>query len=179
MAALIGTRLLVVATLAIGLACAERETADGLPARLAPSVTSDRGADLGPDDASIGAVRVSVDTGIANGAGTDNPVLVWINNQRYEITDDPARAFEPGGTVAGMLLGPGLPRTLGELRRSSIVLALDLGRAEIAASWYCDRAAVEVRLEGEEAYRPYLESRDVGWLSLDEPPRRAPAYALQ
>jgi len=36
-----------------------------------------------------------------------------------------------------------------------------------------------VRLEGRETYEPYLERLDVGWLSLNQPPRRSPAYALQ
>jgi hypothetical protein len=76
-------------------------------------------------------------------------------------------------------LRSGLPASLGALRRASILLTVDLGRAAAATSWYCERARVEVRLEGSEAWVPYLERRDVGWLSLDEPPRRSPAYALQ
>jgi hypothetical protein len=76
-------------------------------------------------------------------------------------------------------MGPGLPRTLGDLRNASIVLTLHLDRAEIGASWYCERSAIEVRLEGAEDFHVYLEARSIGWLSQDEPPRRSTSYALQ
>lgn len=139
----------------------------------------ERGAMLGPDDAPIAEIRVSLETGTANGAGSDNPVLIWIDNQRYKISNEPMQAFAPGVTSVATLMGPGLPRTLGGLRNASIVLTLHLDRAEIGASWYCERAAIEVRLEGSEDYQTYLEVREVGWLSQDEPPRRSTAYALQ
>ena len=139
----------------------------------------ERGALLGADDAPIAEIRVSLETGTANGAGSDNPVLIWIDNQRYKVSRQPTQAFAPGVTIVETLMGPGLPRTLGALRNASIVLTLHLDRAEIGASWYCERVAIEVRLEGAEDYQTYLEAREVGWLSQDEPPRRSTAYALQ
>ena len=139
----------------------------------------ERGALLGPDDAPIAEIRVSLETGTANGAGSDNPVLIWIDNQRYRVSTEPRQAFAPGVTSVATLMGPGLPRTLGGLRNASIVLTLHLDRAEIGASWYCERAAIEVRLEGTEDFQTYLDARGIGWLSQDEPPRRSTAYALQ
>lgn len=138
-----------------------------------------RTPELGADNAVVGAIRITLRTGTVNGAGTDNPVLVWFDNQRQEISRAPVQDFAPGASVEAVLTGTGLPRTLGALRRSSIVLTLHLDRASIGASWYCDLARVEVRLEGEEDYDRYLEVRDLGWLSQAEPPRRSPAYALQ
>lgn len=143
------------------------------------TLSRERGVDLGPDGARISAIRVAVATGTVNGAGTDNPVLIWFGDRSHELAEEPARAFTPGESVSATLIGGGVPETVGELRRSSILLTLHLGRAAIAASWYCDRVSIEVRLEGETDYRPYLERRDVGWLSLDEPPRRSPAFAPQ
>lgn len=139
----------------------------------------ERAPALGPDDALIDEIRVTVRTGTVNGAGTQDPVLVWFDNRPHELSRQPANDFAPGHTASASLLGRGVPRTLGELRRASIVLALHLDRAEIAASWYCERALVEVKLEGADGYETYLESADVGWLSQDEPPRRAAFYALQ
>jgi len=138
-----------------------------------------RAPDLGPEDAAIGALRVTVDTGSVNGAGTDRPVLLWLDNRPHALSDAPRGDFAPGATATATLRGSGVPVTLGALRRASILLTVDLGRSAIATSWYCARAALEVRLEGSAAWVPYLERRDVGWLSLDEPPRRSPAYALQ
>ena len=143
------------------------------------AVSLDAGAALGPDAAAIGSIRVTVDTGVRNGAGTTNPILVWFENRPYSLADDPLQAFRPGQSISAVLTGSAIPRTLGALRRSSILLTMHLDRAQITASWFCDRALIEVRLQGSEEYAPYLEDRGVGWLSLDEPPRRSTAYALQ
>lgn len=140
---------------------------------------SDRAPELGSDETPIGSLRITVETGVRNGAGTDRPILAWLDNARSALTDAPETAFASGKTVSAVLRGPSVPRTLGDLRRASIVLALDLSRAAIDVSWYCERALVEVRLEGSEEYRTYLDRRDVGWLSQNELPRRSPAYALQ
>jgi hypothetical protein len=134
---------------------------------------------LGPDDARIEEIRIQLETGTANGAGTDKPVLVWIGNHRHKLSRNPARDFAPGTGVTATLRGGDLPRTLGALRRASIVLALDLGSSAIASSWNCASARIDVRLADSDAFETYLENRDVGWLSLDEPPRRPPAFALQ
>lgn len=164
---------------ALGFAAAgacDRRTPGALPFAAA---AGERGAELGDDDAEIEEIRVTVETGTVNGAGTDKPVLVWFDNQPHKLSRNPSTAFLSGRTTSANLRGAGVPRTLGELRRASILLTLHLQRAEIAASWYCERAAVEVLLEGAGEHTVYLESRKVGWLSQDEPPRRSPAYALQ
>jgi hypothetical protein len=148
-------------------------------AGLAGSPPSERGAELGPDDSRIAEIRVTLETGTANGAGSDNPALLWIDNRRYKVTAEAAHTLAPGTTSTATLMGPGLPRTLGDLRNASIVLTLHLDRAEIGASWYCERSAIEVRLEGAEDFHVYLEARSIGWLSQDEPPRRSTSYALQ
>ena len=143
------------------------------------ALARERAPELGPDHTRIGRIRLTVETGTANGAGTDRAVLVWLDRQRHALGSPHEGAFSPGATATAILTGPGLPRTLGELRRASIVLALDLGRASIGASWHCRRARIEVRLEGSEEWLEYLTSQEVGWLSQDEPPRRSSAYALQ
>ena len=178
-AAAVGVLCGAVATLAALRGCgAGTSLVAGAPG-IAGSPSRERGAELGPDDAEIAEIRVSVETGTANGAGSQNPVRIWLDNRPFELSDAPERDFAPGRAVTTTLMGAGLPRTLGELRRASIVLALQLGRAAIAASWYCARAAIEVRLEGSKDAVRYLEVRDVGWLSQDEPPRRSPSFALQ
>lgn len=134
---------------------------------------------LGPDDALIDELRVTLRTGTLNGAGTQHAVQIWFDNRPQQLSRQPTVDFAPGHSVSASLLGRGVPRTLGELRRASIVLALRLDRAEISASWYCEHALVEVKLEGGEGYQTYIESDGVGWLSQDEPPRRSPFYALQ
>lgn len=173
---LVGFALGIIATLAFGPPLGEQASQwSGAPAGFAPEL----GAQLGDDSSRIGGIRVAVTTGRVNGAGTDNAVIAWFDNVPFELSDDPASAFTPGSRTSSVLSGPGLPRTLGELRRASVVLSLHLNHAEIGASWYCESASVEVRLEGSESYTPYLTAVDVGWLSQDEPPRRSPAYALQ
>lgn len=171
----VGGSLLTFALLSLG----ERGVGDGVPSERVAPPSEERRPALGPDEAEIGSIRVTVETGTVNGAGTDNPVVIWFDNQGHKLSDEPARAFVPGSRVSATLSGSGVPKTLGELRRTSIVITLQLNRAEIAASWYCERARIEVRLEGQEGYATYLESGSVGWLSQDEPPRRSPAYALQ
>ncbi len=172
----------LVGALAGALATAGLER-DGEPAAPGPHVallSAGRGAALGPDDAPIGGIRVTVETGVANGAGTHRPVLLWLDNAAHELGDGrAAEAFAPGARHTTTLSGPGLPRTLGALRQASLVLALSLGDAAIGASWYCERALVEVRLEGEETFAPYVERTDVAWLSMGEPPRKSPLFALQ
>ncbi len=54
-----------------------------------------------------------------------------------------------------------------------------LERATISASWKCRKLRIEVRRAGAESDVPYLERDDVGWLSLDAPPRKSLAFALQ
>jgi hypothetical protein len=138
-----------------------------------------RGAGLGPDGTRIEDVRVTLETGTLNGAGTDNNIALWFDNQRMRLTSTPGSAFAAGGTLTTTLAGEHVPRNLGELRRASIVLTMDLARASIASSWFCEDAKIEVRLEGDEDFRTYLDDGEVGWLSQDEPPRRSTAYALQ
>jgi hypothetical protein len=142
-------------------------------------VAKERGADLGADDAVIDEIRVTLETGTVNGAGTDNQVLIWFDNREHRIARDPTTAFAPDSVATKILIGKDVPGTLGALRRASIVLTLRLARAEIAVSWFCRRALIEVKLRGSDAFEPYLEDREVGWLSQDEPPRRSIAYALQ
>ncbi len=143
-------------------------------------LAAQRGAALGPDDARIGGIRVTLETGSVNGAGTHRPVLLWLDNEEHELGDGrPSEAFAAGARHTTILSGPGLPRTLGALRQSSLVLALSLGDAAIGASWYCERALVEVRLEGEASFSPYLDRSQIAWLSMGEPPRRSPLFALQ
>ncbi len=159
-------------------ACGPRDERGRVDLDATAFLSSERGAALGPDDTRIGGIRVVLETGVANGAGTTRPVLLWLNNRRFAL-GTPEEALDPGERSTTVLGGAGLPRTLGELRRSSLVLALELGDAAIGASWYCARAAVEVRLEGSEEYRRYLDRPEVGWLSMGEPPRKSPLYALQ
>jgi hypothetical protein len=142
-------------------------------------VAQERAPALGPDGTLIDEIRVTVRTGTVNGAGTQDAVKIWFDNRPQQLSRQPTRDFAAGATVSATLLGRGVPRTLGELRRASIVLALQLNRAEIGASWYCDRVSLEVKLAGADGYDTYLESDDVGWLSQDEPPRRSSFYALQ
>lgn len=137
-----------------------------------------RGPELGDDANEIGGVRVTVETSGANGAGSTNPIVVWFDNRGSRLADDPLAAFAAGHETTAVLTSK-IPRTVGELRSASIVLTMALERGAISASWKCRRARVEVRLVGEERYRPYLDRDDVGWLSLDEPPRRSLAFALQ
>jgi len=120
-----------------------------------------------------------VKTGVVNGAGTLKPILAWFDNQPFVLSRDAQQDFAPGVQTSAVLSGPGLPRTLGALRAASILLTVQLDRAEMGVSWYCDSASVEVRLEGSDDYRLYLSDTGVGWLSQDEPPRRSTAYALQ
>jgi len=136
-------------------------------------------AELGPDTAAIGNIRITVKTGVVNGAGTLKPILAWFDNQPFVLSRDAQQDFAPGVQTSAVLSGPGLPRTLGALRAASILLTVQLDRAEMGVSWYCDSASVEVRLEGSDDYRLYLSDTGVGWLSQDEPPRRSTAYALQ
>ena len=169
--------LVIAGVCAVG--CSPQDQARPIDPWPATFLSDERAPELGADETPIGSLRVSVATGTVNGAGTDNPVLVWFDNQRHELGEDPAAAFARGQEASAVLRGPGLPRTLGELRRTSILLTLHINRAEIGASWFCDRVRVEVRLEGEGNYTTYLERSDVGWLSQDEPPRRSTAYAIQ
>lgn len=143
------------------------------------TLAGERAPDLGPDDTPVQELRVTVETGTVNGAGTENPIVVWFGERRYELSQAPTRDFEPGRRTVLTLAGSRVPRTLGALRRSSILLTLQLNRAQMAASWYCSYASIEVLLEGRDDFATYLEKRDVGWLSQDEPPRRSPAFALQ
>ena len=136
-------------------------------------------SELGAPEREIGSIRVTVETGRRNGAGTDNAILVWFDNRRARISPPAERALAPGESESIVLSGDVIPQTLGALTNASILLTLDLGRAEIAASWYCAQALVEVRFAGSEEYVRYLEASEIGWLSQDEPPRRSTAYALQ
>jgi hypothetical protein len=178
-AAALGALAGAVATLVAVRACEVGSSRGTRAPGLAGSPEALRGAKLGPDDAEIAEIRVSVETGTVNGAGSQNPVLIWLDNRPFRLSDAPERDFAPGKVVTATLMGGGVPRSLGELRRASILMTLHLDRAEIAASWYCSRVAIELRLEGSEDTVPYLEVRDVGWLSQDEPPRRSPAFGLQ
>jgi len=178
-AAAVGALCGVAATLAAVRTCGAGSAFAPGASAAAAAPSRERGAELGPDDAEIAEILASVETGTANGAGSQNAVRIWIDHRPFELSDAPERDFAPGRAITTSLLGSGLPRTLGELRRASIVLTLKLDRAEIAASWYCARATIGVRLEGSEEAVPYLEVRDVGWLSQDEPPRRSTQFALQ
>lgn len=169
----------VLACLALALAAASCSRDAAERAAVSGDFAGERGAGLGPDDRVIDAIRVAVETGRANGAGTQNPVLVWFNNRGYRISRAPVEDFAPGTRAVVILHQEDLPHTLGELRRSSILLTLHLTRAAIASSWYCERATVEVKLADASDFQTYLNREAIGWLSQDEPPRRSPAYALQ
>lgn len=168
------------AALALTLACSgEPATGGGPPDASPPSFVGTRAPELGRDDTPLASIRVTLDTGTRNGAGTDNDVVLWIDNRRHGVSSQPAEDLAAGRSVSATFRGSSIPRTLGELRRASLVLTLQIERADIASSWYCERVLLEVRPEGAEEFATYLERRDVGWLSQDEPPRRSNAFALQ
>lgn len=110
-------------------ACSGPETGDARRRDGDAFLSSERGAEPGPDDAGIGAVRVTVETGTVNGAGTHNPVYV--------------------------------PATLGELRRTGIVLTLGLGRAEIGVLECRTSGARQIGIARAVDYEPAARSGPV------------------
>ena len=145
----VGRRALAIGLAALGFAGASCSTEPLAPDRqAADGFTAERGVGLGPDPTPIESLRVAVETGEVNGAGTQNPVLVWFDNRSHRLSRQPTADFAPGERVVATLYSEDLPATLGELRRASILLTLHLTRAAIASSWYCQAASVEVLLEG-------------------------------
>jgi hypothetical protein len=127
-----------------------------------------------PDSTQIVNMRITVNTSNADSAGTDARVYILIGSRRIDLDTPRRNDFEKGQRDSFMIFPT---MTMGELRRSRIILAHDNSGKK--PGWNISSFSLDIQGYAEPQVRQYKRWAPVGWLAKDEPPFYSTEVELQ